>query len=279
MNMKHVLPLLVGVASLSFHSAQAQLLFSEGFNYTVGGNLGGQVNPGNSTAWSSGAAGSITIASVAQSYTDSQNDTLLNNNANSLSDAWGTSGSTVNTYANQTSGSVYYSFLLDMTAFDGANDYITSLNPGTTAPGGSADALAVYMYSGTSAGDIGLRTDGIAAIHVPNTQAMALNTTYLVVVQYSFATTTANLWLDPIIGGSSAPTPSLTLAGNGSVTAIDDVGFKSQATTGDFDIANMLIGTTWASVTPEVTVTPEPSTFALAGIGMGLTLLARFRRR
>jgi hypothetical protein len=134
------------------------------------------------------------------------------------------------------------------------------------------------MYSGSSAGDIGLRTDGISAIHVANAQAMALNTTYLVVVQYDFATTTANLWLDPIIGGS-APTPSLTLAGNGSVTAIDDVGFKSQATTGDFNIANLLVGTTWASVTPEVTATPEPSTFALASLGLALPLLARFRRR
>jgi hypothetical protein len=278
MNIKHVLPLLVGAAGLSFHSAQAQGLFSEGFNYTVGGNLGGQVNPGNSTAWTAGGAGNLTIASVAQAYTDSLGNTLQNNNANSLSDAWGTAGSTVNTFANQTSGSVYYSFLIDMTAFDGANDYVTSLNPGTTAPGGSADALAVYMYSGSSAGDIGLRTDGIAAIHVPNAQAMALNTTYLVVAEYDFGSTTANLWLDPVIGGS-APTPTLTLAGNGSVTAIDDVGFKSQATTGDFDIANMLVGTTWASVTPIATATPEPSTLALAGLGLALPLLARFRRR
>lgn len=59
------------------------------------------------------------------------------------------------------------------------------------------------------------------------------------------------------------------------MTAIDDVGFKAQATTGDFLVDNLLIGTTWADVTP----VPEPSTLALAGLGMlGLAFARRMRR-
>jgi hypothetical protein len=96
----------------------------------------------------------------------------------------------------------------------------------------------------------------------------------MVVLEYNFATTTASLFLDPTLGASQ-PTATLTLAGSGSVTAIDNVGFKAQATTGDFLVDNLIVGTTWADVTP--VATPEPSTFALAGLGL-LGLVTRFRR-
>src|ERR1700689_1011804 len=39
---------------LACQCAQANVLFSEGFNYTSGADLGGQINPDNSTAWSGG---------------------------------------------------------------------------------------------------------------------------------------------------------------------------------------------------------------------------------
>src|SRR5580698_4216119 len=71
-NMKRILALLIGVAGLSIPGAQAQLLFSEGFNYPNGSDLGGQVNPGNSTAWNSGNSG-LTITNVQLSYSPELN--------------------------------------------------------------------------------------------------------------------------------------------------------------------------------------------------------------
>ena len=45
-----------GVVSVCCQSAQAQLLFSDSFNYTPGSTLGGNINLGNSVAWSGGNA-------------------------------------------------------------------------------------------------------------------------------------------------------------------------------------------------------------------------------
>ncbi|MGA9451608.1 MAG: PEP-CTERM sorting domain-containing protein [Verrucomicrobiia bacterium] len=253
----------IGASALVIQTAQASPLFSEAFDYTAGSALQGQVNLGNSTAWSGGNTG-LTIGSGDLTYPG-----LPDQGGNELSIANATAGSSINTFANQTSGQVYYSFLLDVTTVDGANDYITSLNPGTTTPGGSTDALAVYLYS---TGTLGIRTAGASTVHTSS--ALSLDTTYFVVVDYDFAATAVNLWLDPV-PGASQPAATLTLAGNGTVTAIDDVGFKAQATTGDFLVDNLLIGTTWADVTP----VPEPSTLALAGLGMlGLAFARRMRR-
>jgi MYXO-CTERM domain-containing protein len=58
---------------------------------------------------------------------------------------------------------------------------------------------------------------------------------------------------------------------------VDDVGFKAQGntTTGDFTIDDLLVGTTWSDVAPGTV--PEPSVFALGGLG--LLALLRFRRQ
>jgi hypothetical protein len=95
-----------------------------------------------------------------------------------------------------------------------------------------------------------------------------LDTTYLVVAEYTFGGLgSASLYLDPV-AGAGQPTAAVTLAGNGTVTSIADVGFKAQTTptTGTSLIDNLIIGTTWADVTP--TASPEPSTLALAGLGL-----------
>jgi hypothetical protein len=257
----------LGVSFIFSEHARASLLFSDNFNYPTPGSLGGNVNPGSGDAWESGNSG-LTITSGNLTY-----PSLENSGGNTLSVAWGSSGSATNGFANVTSGSVYYSFLLDMTTLPGANDYLTALNPGNGAhpsPNGSTDAIDAYIFSN---GDIGLRTAGESMI---SGATLSLNTTYLVVLEYNFSTATASLYLDPTIGDGQ-PAASLTLAGNDSVTSISDVGFKSQATTGDFLVGNVLIGTTWQDVTPEAT--PEPSTLALAGLGMiGFGFVRRMRR-
>jgi len=262
--MKSLSLVAVGVGCILFQSAQATLLFSEAFNYTAGTGLGGKVNPGNSIAWSSANSSFLSIASGNLTY-----DGLVNQGGNELQIANGGATSSYITFANQTSGQIYYSFLFYASVVDSGNNYFTAMNPGNTAPGGSGDAIDAYYYSN---GKIELRanaqsaTPGIGA-------ALNLNTTYFIVEEIDLTAKTASLWLNPT-PGAAAPTVTASLQSI-TATAIDNVGFKANAGTGTYLVDNILIGTTWADVTPA----PEPSTFALAGLGMlGLALARRMRK-
>ncbi len=256
-------------------TAHATPLFNEGFNYNAGGLNASDVSPAglSGNAWSSGSS-HITVVSNNLTYAG-----LQDLGGNAVQNVWGVSaGSVVNTYTAVTSGSIYYSFLLNCTVAPSASTYLTSLNPGTGAPNGSSDALQVDVAPGSGGGfEVGLRTAG-ASISLINS-SLSLNTTYLVVAEYTFGGTgTAALFLDPT-PGAAQPAANVTLAGNGTVTSIADVGFKAQTTptTGTYLLDNLLIGTTWADVTPLATATPEPSTIALGGAGL-LLLATRFRR-
>ena len=258
--------LAIAVSGLAMQSAQAQLLFSEAFNYDPG-VLGGNVNPGNSTAWSAGNSG-LTIVAGNLTYAG-----LADQGGNELQIANGSAGTIFNTFANQTSGQVYYSFLFNPTAADSANNYFTALNPGTSTPNGGSDAINAYFY-----GDGHIRLRAAAQSATAGTgPVLTLGTTYLIVEEIDLTAKTANLWVDPDAStfGGTAPTATATLSGI-TATAVDNIGFKAQsAAGGPYLVDNLLIGTTWADVTPAAA--PEPSTLALAGVGL-LGLAARFRR-
>lgn len=261
--------IVVGVAIFNLQTAQANSLFSDGFNYATPGALGGNINSGSGFKWGPGN-GNLTIGNGNLTYPG-----LQDLGGNELSVGWGVSaGTATNGFANVTSGSIYYSFLIDCTTAPSAQ-YLTALNPGTTGPSGSSDALQVNVATATGGWKVGVRTPG-ASTTLAGT-VLSLGTTYLVVVGYNFTTHAATLYLNPTAGGSQ-PAADVTITGNGTVTSIDNVGFKAQTTgnTGAFLIDNILIGTTWADV---VTPAPEPATCVLAGFGMlGLVLARRMRR-
>jgi len=266
--MKRLSLVLVGAGCMLFQSAKATLLFSEAFNYSPGA-LTGNVNPGNSIAWSSGSASGFTIVSGNQTYAG-----LADLGGNELQIANGASSSLFNTYASQTSGQVYYSFLFNAAALNSANNYFTALNPGVLPPNGSSDAINAYYYAD---GHIRVRAAAQSA-SAGTGPVLALNTTYLVVEEIDLTAKTASLWINPDSStfGGTAPTATATLSGI-TATAVADVGFKAQtAAGGPFLIDNLLIGTTWADVTPAV---PEPTTCALAGLGLlGLVFTRRMRK-
>jgi hypothetical protein len=267
--MKYSYPVIIAMGALcfAFQTAHATLLFSEAFNYTPG-VLGGNINPGNSTAWSSGSA-NLTVVSGNLTYAG-----LADQGGNELQINNGVSAGTIyNTYANQTSGQVYYSFLFNATAADSANNYFTALNPGVATPNGGSDAINAYFYA---AGQLRIRA---AAQSAAGSTVLTLGQTYLVVEMIDLTAKTASLWVDPNSSsfGLSAPAADVTLSGI-TATAVADVGFKAQsAAGGPYLVDNLLIGTTWADVTPAGV--PEPSTFAFAALGLLGGFIARLRRR
>jgi hypothetical protein len=253
----------------ALQTAQATLLMSESFNYPSPGSLGGNVNPSTGVAWT--GANNLTIANGNLTYPG-----LPDQGGHELSAVNGSAGTGINTFANQTSGQVYYSFLLDTVATPTINSYLTSLNPGTSVPNGSTDALAVYIFSNATGYRLGLRTAGATAVTTPTGSPLSAGTTYFVVVEYDFAATMASLYLNPT-PGAAQPVATLTLAPVNVPTAIDNVGFKTQSTAGaSYLVDNLLIGTTWA----DVTSVPEPATLAVVGLGvLGFAMRVRRIRR
>jgi hypothetical protein len=243
-------------------AAKATLLFSEAFNYSAGG-LVNNANPGGGT-WTGGNSG-LNIVSGNLTYSG-----LADQGGNSLQINNGAAGTSYITFANQTSGQVYYSFLFNASVVDSANTYFTAMNPGTSVPNGSSDAIDVYY---NSTGKLAVRGAAQAASSGTGA-ALTLNTTYFIVEMIDLDAHTASLWINPT-PGAAAPTVTASLSGL-TATAVDNVGFKAQAGTGTFVVDNLLIGTTWGDVTP--TPTPEPSTLALTGLGLVSLMILKRRK-
>jgi hypothetical protein len=261
--MRRLSLVLAGVGCMLFQSAQATLLFSEAFNYSPGA-LQGQVNP-STAVWTGGNSG-LGIVSGNLTYAG-----LADQGGNELQISQGAAGTSIIQFANQTSGSIYYSFLFNATAADSANNYFTAMNPGVVTPNGGSDAINAYLYSN---GQIRIRANAQSAT-AGTGPVLTLGQTYFIVEMIDLTAKTASLWINPTIGGS-APTATATLSGL-TATAIANVGFKAQtAAGGPYLVDNLLIGTTWTDVVVPV---PEPSTFVLGGLGvLGLIFARRMRK-
>jgi hypothetical protein len=273
--------LLIGAFCLTYQSAQASLVFSEPFDYTVGSGLSDQVNSGNS--WVSGA-NSTALSMVSGDLTYPGLAPLGSGNS-SLAIVNGSSSSTYITFPDQTSGQVFYSFLFYSYGANSANNYFIALNPSDSAkpaPNGSTDGIDAYYYA---SGLMEVRANAKSALSSGVT--LNLNQTYLIVEMLDLDNQTASIWVNPgSLGAASAPTADATITGTSSIVPttgtpmhIDDVGVKAQsAAGGPFQVDSIRVGTTWADVTP-TSIIPEPATLAFAALGLLGGFMLRFRRR
>jgi hypothetical protein len=264
----------LALASISTLSANASLLFSDGFNYTAGDQLGaGSTTP----PWTGTPNANSAITNINLTYTG-----LTDLGGNSLSLVSGASqGSpeSATLSSSVTSGSVYYSFLVDCTALPTANTYLTALTPSSKPGpnGNTTDAIDFYARNSGAGWQVGARTTGGSATF--GSTVLSLNTTYMVVLEYTFAGT-AQLFFNPDATAAQPGSATVSLTPTTYVTDVSDVGFKAQTPTtiGNFVFDNARVGTTWADVTSPVS-TPEPGAMALAGLGSLCLIFARRMRR
>jgi len=189
-------------------------------------------------------------------------------------------------FESQTSGTIFYSFLLNVTANSAATaqyigGFTTSAAPTSTATSGFAYRRDTVDTTKFNLGIVGKATNATANTAFDTTQ-LSLNAVNLIVISHTFVGGAINditsLYINPTSFGGSAPTPTLTLTNSVSDAAAISAFYLFQSNSGtpflQFD--ELRIGTTWADVTP--LAVPEPGTWALLIGGLGVMLLVRRAR-
>lgn len=228
---------------------------------------GGSITNVDSVNWTNtiGAANVIVATANAQTYSglkaptsgaSSKGASLINN----------ASSSAVGVQLNSaiTSGSVYSSFLLKVTASTTGSRIIYEMNT-SSAGAVSSPSFGMTLNSDNS---LSLYKNG-SVTNVGNTTApLTIGQTYLVVVNYNIVGTysagttddTVNLWLNPApstLGAAAQPAATIAYSGNSTnADMVATTGFKTvsfgllSSAAGSYDFDEVRVGTTWASVTP-----------------------------
>jgi hypothetical protein len=244
-------------------------LITEPFNYTA--HVTDGLAKQSANVWNALNTGdSILIASGNLSYSG-----LSTSTGNKVT--YGGAGTDYwRSFTNQTTGTVYCSFLLNITSLGSINTtggYTVGFFDGTTTT--TIGSTVWIRLSGTSNFNIGLnaRTSAANTVWLPNT--LNINTTYLIVMSYQYVTGTTNdvmkLWLNPASSsfGSTEGTSDGTATNTASadLTSIQRVFLRQDATTatpGALEIDELRVGTSWASVTAASASSPTITGVATA---------------
>ncbi|TCJ17750.1 T9SS type A sorting domain-containing protein [Flaviaesturariibacter flavus] len=182
-------------------------------------------------------------------------------------------------FGTQSTGTVYASFLLNITSLGSLNSttggYFAAFTEGTTSTTIGASVWA--KASGTTQYNLGISTRSSSTTSF-STANLDLNTTYLVVIAYQMNSGTQNdvamLWINPTSLGATAPPADVTAASPTGATAdLANVGRfqlrQDNATNTPFvEFDELRIGLDYASVTPAAPAgTATLSASALAAFG------------
>ncbi len=221
-------------------------IVEETFNYPLG-NLNGQ---GGWTAYSGSGINPIQVASPALTYSGYPSSGV--GNAAVLK----TSGEDLyRPFTQQTSGSVYYSFLVNPTTVAASEGFIQL----GKAPFDSNFTYArVYAVSRPKVNNVDYFTFGLAtsggSLYTMSGYDYPVATTHLVVVKYTFNPGVnddeVSIWYDPEIG-EAEPIPAMSL-GAGDVTDAPHLGSISlrqgRASRVAGSVSGIRVGTSWADV-------------------------------
>ncbi len=222
-------------------TTKAQLL-TENFSYTVGQ----AITANGWTAHSAAGTNAITVTAPGLSYTGHPGSGV--GNAVTMT----TSGEDDNrTFTSTNSGSVYFSFLVNLSAVQGGDYFIGVLQNTSIFP------VRVYAKTDGAGGFyFGASKGNSTAAYETNVRS--LNTTYLVVAKYTFNTGTTtddvvDLWVNPALGGTETTATIPNITGTSlDATSISAIYLRqgSAASAATPQVDAILVGTTWADVTP-----------------------------
>jgi hypothetical protein len=249
MNMKKFIVGLLFLASM--FSANAQLLMHEPFDYTPDATLGlSAQSAGNWAIVNTGD--SILVAAGNLNYTG-----LAASTGNKVSFG-GLGTDYYRTFTSQTSGTVYSSFLLNVTSL-GTLDQVGGYFAGFIQAGSTTNyGAVVWTRASTTPGKynvgISTRTTTSAVSWLPN--ELDPSTSYFIVTAYVFGAGTgddvAKIWLNTAAIGGAEPTADATAVVGSDLASIGRFLLRQDSNneTPNLDIDEIRIGTTWESVTP-----------------------------
>jgi hypothetical protein len=212
----------------------------------------------NANGWASHSGaipGQLSITSGSLSYTG------LTSTGNKAALVSGNTEDVNKPSAASISGLAYYSAILNVPNTTGLNgntatgDYflMTGATAGTT--GVSAFSARIYVRTGSAAEtfNIGvLNNSGGAAAPSYISTDYAVNNVIFVVVKYDLSTNTASLFVNPAIGSTEGTATSTNATGTTAAPAqIASIVIRQGSGTGNVEIDELRLGTTWNSVTTD----------------------------
>lgn len=247
----------LGAAPVSFSvsgteggNAASDLLLLENFNYTAGELTTvatgiWTVNTGGGTNNIPVVAGALTMAGYPSSNVGNS-ITLTTTGQDALRDFTG---------SNATSGDLYVSFLLNVTSAQATGDYFFALLPSGNT---SNYTGRTFIKSSGSGFVVGISKGSVGANEALSygTTEFAFNTTYLVVIKYSFVAGTTNdtaaIYVLETVPGSepSSATASNNTNTNGDQANLGRVGIRQGAAANApaLKLSGLRVGTTWADL-------------------------------
>jgi hypothetical protein len=231
------LALLVAVGFLAASNTQAQVLLQENFTFT------GLLTANGWTAVSGTNSNAITAAAPGLTYPNLPSSGV--GNAASLTTSGEDDRKQFGT--TNTTGDIYTTFLVNVSAAQAAGDYFVTLGTGA-----SSFTSRIFARSSGSGFQLGVQKSSTAPPTYA-TNVYNLSTTYLVALKVTRASGSgvASLWVDPPLGVSETA-PLVQNNAGADPGAIDSFYLRQggAANSPTLRLGNILVGTTWASVTP-----------------------------
>jgi pectate lyase len=239
-------PLLYLVAGLVLgYSVQAQILV-EHFDYN-NGSLGG--SGVGDAVWTGGDSPSTAL--IVTNAAALTNSSLAGITGKGLKMSGGTFKKRNTSFASQSSGTVYVSFLLSIqTAGSGAKAFVY-LHNSTSATG--SPELGVFL----NGNDIGIGK----SVSTPAASTTLSAGTHFIVAGYTFlaGADRVDLWVDPSsLGATNVPSATLSSTSGSDATSLS-VCFLNHAVNQTVFVDELRIGTNWADVTPTTGAPPPPA--------------------
>jgi len=249
---------IIAVAMLMVVGAQAQVILNQNFNSFTNGNLVGQ---GTWVQTGTTATSPVQVAGGAVGPT-------VQGSAQDVS---------ISLSSPVTSGSFYYGVDFSFTSKNASSDYflhIANTNAGT--------GFSSRLYAQSSGLGFALAWGGSSTAPTAFGAELAFNTTYRAVMRYDIVSGLVNdtgaLYIttgafDSVEANNTTYQNVTTWAFGTEQTAFGAFNIRQGTNTGVYTIDNVLVGTTFASA-----AIPEPSTYALLGLGLGALWFLRRKK-